>query len=145
MNLKQKKEWAKLLFIKDNLTQVEISERTGISKNTICKWVNKEKWELEKASLTVTRQEQLGRLYQQIAEKNDDIAKREVGKRFPTSQEADTLNKLASAIEKMERECSLSDVISVSVDFLNWLRKHDLGKAQELSSYFDMYIKDLIK
>lgn len=142
---KQRKEWAKLLFIKDNLTQVEIAERVGVSKNTLSKWVCDEKWEIEKTSLTVTRQEQLGRLYQQINEINTGIAAREEGKRYANSKEADAINKLAAAIEKMEKESSLSDVISVSVGFLNWLRKHDLTKAKEMSEYFDMYIEDCKK
>jgi len=145
LTLKQKKEWAKLLFLKENLTQVEIAERVGVSKVSINKWVNAGKWDLEKASLTVTRQEQLSRLYQQIAEINKGIAEREEGKRFANSKEADSINKLAAAIEKMEKECSLRDIVSVSVDFLNWLRKYDLLKAKELSAYFDMYIKDCIK
>ncbi len=145
LTLKQKKDWAKLLYIKENLTQAEIAERVGISAVTMCKWVNNENWDLEKASLTITRQEQLVRLYQQINEINTAIAGREEGKRYATSKEADTLTKLATAIEKLEKECSLSDVISVSVDFLNWLRKHDLGKAKEISTYFDMYIKDCTK
>jgi DNA-directed RNA polymerase specialized sigma subunit len=142
---KQKKDWAKLLYIKENLTQAEIAERVGISKVSINKWVKEGKWELEKASLTVTRQEQLSRLYQQIAEINNAIAARKEGERYANSKEADAINKIAAAIEKMERDTGLSDIISVSVEFLNWLRKYDLSKAQELSAYFDMYIKDRMK
>ena len=36
----QKKEWAKLLFTKENLTQQEIAERVGVSRVTINKWIN---------------------------------------------------------------------------------------------------------
>jgi transcriptional regulator with XRE-family HTH domain len=142
---KQKRDWARLLYIKENLTQAEIAERVGASKVSVNKWAKSGNWELEKASLTVTRQEQLSRLYQQIAEINRAISNREEGKRYANSKEADAINKIAAAIDKLERETNLSDIISVSIAFLNWLRKHDLTKAQELSACFDLYIKDCIK
>lgn len=55
----QKKEWAKLLFTKENLTQQEIAERVGVSRVTINKWINSENWEHLKVSITITREEQL--------------------------------------------------------------------------------------
>ena len=45
LTIKQKKEWAAMLYLKENLTQVEIAEKTGVSKVTINKWVKGEKWE----------------------------------------------------------------------------------------------------
>ncbi|MHB9003509.1 MAG: helix-turn-helix domain-containing protein [Coriobacteriia bacterium] len=138
-----KLEWEKLLFTVQNLSQVEIAEKTGVSKVTINKWVKKYKWEEEKSSLTVTREQQLQRLYLQIAAINEDISQRE--QKYPTSKEADTINKIASAIDKMERESSLSDIISVSKKVLNWLRAFDLDKAKEMSGIFDAFIKDSLK
>jgi len=143
MKANQKLEWAKLLFTAQNLSQVEIAEKTGVSKVTINKWVKKYKWEEEKVSLTVTREQQLQRLYLQIAAINEAISERD--QKWPTSKEADTINKIASAIDKMERESSLADIISVSKRFLNWLRPLDLDKAKALSSLFDAFIKDNLK
>lgn len=102
--MKQKKEWAKMLYLKEHLTQAEVAERVGVSKQTLCKWVKTEKWEELKASVSLTREEQLANLYRQVAEINKAIAGREEGERFATSKEADTINKLAAAIEKMEKE-----------------------------------------
>lgn len=143
VTLKEKRDWAKLLFIAQNLSQIEIAEKVGVSKTTINKWAKQDKWDEQKASLTVTREQQLQRLYMQVAEINRVIADRE--NKFPSPAEADTINKLASAIDKMERESSLADVISVSQKFLNWLRAIDFDKAKELSNLFDAFIKDLIK
>lgn len=142
---KQKKDWAKMLYIKEHFTQKEIAERVGISKVTMNKWVNDEKWESLKTSVSVTREEQLGNLYRQVAEINKAIAARKEGERYPTSKEADTINKLATAIEKMERETGISEIISVSQGLLDWLRKTDVEKAKELSFYFDAYVKDKLK
>lgn len=142
---KQKKDWAKMLFVKEHLTQKEIAERVGISTVTMTKWVKVEKWEVLKTSLSVTREEQLANFYRQIAEINNNIANREPGLRYASAKEANMINKLATAIEKMEKETGISDIISVSKDLLDWLRKTDIDKAKELSNYFDAYIKDRLK
>ena len=93
-----------MLYLKEHLTQAEVAERVGVSKQTLCKWVKTEKWEELKASVSLTREEQLANLYRQVAEINKAIARRDEGERFATSKEADTINKLAAAIEKMEEE-----------------------------------------
>jgi uncharacterized protein YjcR len=138
--LKEKREWAKLLFIAQNMTQIEIAEKVSVSKTTINKWAKLDKWDEQKASLTVTREQQLQRLYMQIAEINKVIAERE--QKYPSPSESDTINKLAAAIEKMERDISLADIISVSMRFLNWLRVSDIQQAKKMSTLFDAFIKD---
>ena len=145
LSIKQKKEWAKMLYLKEHLTQAEVAERVGVSKQTLCKWVKTEKWEELKVSVSLTREEQLANLYRQVAEINKAIARRDEGERFATSKEADTINKLAAAIEKMEKETGIADIISVSKGILDWIRKTDTEKAKELSFYFDAYIKDRLK
>lgn len=143
MKTKEKQEWARLLFIAENMPQNDIAEKIGVSKVTINKWAKKDKWEEQRASLTITREQQLQRLYMQIAEINKVISLRE--QKYPTPAEADSINKLANAIDKMERESSLADIISVSQKFLNWLRPLSLDKAKELSGLFDAFIKDNLK
>lgn len=92
-----------MLYLKEHLTQAEVAERVGVSKQTLCKWVKTEKWEELKASVSLTREEQLANLYRQVAEINKAIARRDEGERFATSKEADTINKLAAAIERWRR------------------------------------------
>ena len=131
--------------MKWTFTTGEFAKLCGVSKQTLCKWVKTEKWEELKASVSLTREEQLANLYRQVAEINKAIAGREEGERFATSKEADTINKLAAAIEKMEKETGIADIISVSKGILDWIRKTDTDKAKELSFYFDAYIKDRLK
>lgn len=142
---RQKKEWAQLLFTKENVTQKEVAARVGVSVQTMSKWVNAGKWEELKVSVTITKEEQLKNLYRQLAEINKAIAEREAGKRFSTSGEADTISKLAVAIEKMESDIGLADIISTFRVFLNWLRGFDIAQAQELTPIFDTFIKSRIK
>ena len=138
----QKKEWAKTLYMRENLTQQEIAERVGVSRVTVSNWVRAGKWEEQKAGLTLTRQEQVANLYRQVAEINRAISARAEGERFPNSKEADILGKLSAAIRNMEQETVIADIISVLTGFIEWLRPFDLEKAKELTRLADAYIKD---
>lgn len=138
----QKKEWAKLLYLKENLTQAEIADRVGASRQTVGKWIAAEKWEQQKVGITITREEQIGNLYRQVAEINNAIKEREPGERFASSKEADILNKLSSAINKMETDVGIADIISVTRRFLEWLRPVDLEQAKKVTLLFDAFIKD---
>ena len=144
LTIKQKKEWAAMLYLKENLTQAEIAEKVGVSKVTMHKWVKGEKWEERKAGITLTREEQIKNLYRQVAEINDVIAGREKGKRFATTGEADTLSKLSGAIKKMETETGIADIISVGTRFVEFLRTIDLDKAKDTARLFDIFIKQNI-
>ena len=141
----QKKEWAKTLYLRENLTQQEIAERVGVSRVTVSNWVRAGKWEEQKAGLTLTRQEQVANLYRQVAEINRAISARAEGERFPNSKEADILGKLSAAIRNMEQETGIADIISVSKQILFWLRKRDPQKAIELSYYFDEFVKEKLR
>ena len=89
LTIAQKKEYAGVLYLKDNLTQQEIAE------------IKAEKWEERKVGITLTREDQISNLHRQVAEINKVIMEREAGKRYATPSEADTLGKLAAAIKKM--------------------------------------------
>lgn len=138
----QKKEWAKTLYLRENLTQQEIAERVGVSRVSVSNWVRAGKWEEQKAGITLTRQEQVANLYRQVAEINRAIADRPEGQRFPNSKEADVLGKLSAAIRNMEQEAGIADIIGVLTAFIGWLRPLDIEKAKEVTRLADAYIKD---
>ena len=141
----QKKEFAKTLYLKENLTQKEIAARVGISQQTMTRWVNAEKWELLKTSITLTRQEQISNMYRQVEEMNLYILTKEEGKRFPTASEADALGKLGAAIAKMETDVGLKDIIEVGSKFINWIRSVDLEQAKDITALYDAFINDQLK
>lgn len=145
MKLSEKKDWAKLLFTREHITQKEVALRVGVSERTMSLWVRKENWDKLRASIIVTKEEQLSRIYHQIDELNTSIFTKKEGERFASSSQADTLNKLASAARKLETEASIADIIEVSKRFLNWLRQNDFEKAKEISNLLDAFIKDLLK
>ncbi|MCD8008353.1 MAG: putative DNA-binding transcriptional regulator [Clostridiales bacterium] len=142
---KQKKEWAAMLYLKENLTQAEIAEKVGISRQTINKWIKAEKWEERRTGITLTREEQVKHLYRQISELNDNINNRPKGERHATSSEADVIAKLSNAIKKMETDVGIADIISVGTRFFDWLRLFDFEKARDMALLFDGFIKDNLK
>ena len=70
LTIAQKKEYAGVLYLKDNLTQQEIAEKVGVSRQTLSKWIKAEKWEERKVGVTLTREEQISNLHRQVAEIN---------------------------------------------------------------------------
>lgn len=142
----QKKEWAQLLFTKENITQKEIAARVGISEVTMSRWVRAGNWESLKVSITITKEEQLKNIYRQLAEINRTIAERpaDEGNRYATTAESDTINKLATAINKMETDIGLSDIIATFQGLLAWLRTFDVPEAQRIAPVLDGYVKTKI-
>ncbi|CCZ10510.1 helix-turn-helix domain-containing protein [uncultured Culturomica sp.] len=144
LTIKQKKEWAAMLYLKENLTQAEIAEKVGISRQTINKWIKAEKWDERLTGISMTKEEQIKNLYRQITEINENIKGRKAGERHATTSEADIIAKLSTAIKKMEDDIGIADIIGVSIRFLEWIRAVDLDKAKEVTRLFDAFIKDTL-
>lgn len=144
LKTEEKKTLAKELFLKCDLTLEEIAGKVGVTRQTIARWAYAGTWSELKASLSITREQQIAYMYRQISEINDKILGRNPGERYATAAEADTLNKLAAAVKKMETDIGISDIISTGIRFINWLRTADLDKAKEYTILWDLFIKDQI-
>lgn len=138
----QKKEYARTLYLKENLTQQEIADRVGTTRQTIIRWVKEGKWEEMKVGITLSKEQLIANMHRQVMELNDVILAREEGKRYATAAEADTLGKLAAAIKKMETDIGISDIVSVGIRFVEWLRPVDYDKAKEFTQLWDKFLKD---
>lgn len=132
------KEFARLLFTRERLTQKECAQRAGVSERTMGKWVQDEKWEMQRAALSITREQQLTSWYQQINAINEDIATRG---NIPTTGDTDKLNKIASCIEKLEKETGIKEIISVGSEFLNFSRREFPTEVIRLSDQFDAFVR----
>ena len=142
--MQDKRDHAKLLFIHEQLSQKEIAARIKVSEVTVSKWANADSWDGLRVSITITKEEQLKNLYRQLSEMTRVIATRE-GNKYASASEADAISKLAGAIEKMESDVGIADIVSVAKKFLTWLRKFDLVKAQEITPLFDAFVKDNLR
>jgi hypothetical protein len=140
----EKKNHAKLLYTKELLTQKECAQRAGVTEKTMGKWVEQYNWNKERAALTITREQQLSMLYNQLNEINNDIAGREEGKRYATSKEADIIGKLGSTIKKMENDAGIAEVIAVFTKFLRYLIKVNPDLAKTICKHQDDFLKTLL-
>ena len=82
----QQKEFARTLYLRENLTQAEIAERVGVSRQTVIRWMGAEKWDELKASISMTAEEQIRNLQRQVIEINNSILNRESGNRYANAK-----------------------------------------------------------
>ncbi len=145
-SIKIKKDYAKLLYTVEGVTEgKELAARVGVSQQSISKWKNEGEWELLRASVIVTKESELRRLYMQITELNNHIMSRESGQRFANTKEADTLVKLTSAVRQLETDTSAAEAMEVLKDFVMFIQGEDYQKAKEITNLADAFIKSLLK
>lgn len=138
-----KRSIARTLYLDGNYTQEEIAVKVGVSRQTIIRWAKEDSWAELKASLSVTPTQIIAQWQLQITEINRNIASREEGSRFATGAESDAMLKLSSAIRKLQDDLGISEVISVCMRFLAWLRTIDVEQAKIFNRLMDVFIKDL--
>ena len=132
----QRKDYAKTLYLGEKLTQDEIAERVGVTRVTVNRWINSEGWEQLRTSLTITKEEQIKNVYQQISNLHNTILQRDEGKRFATPAEADTLAKYAAMINKLE-----TDVGTVLRKLMAFLRLHSPEEVKRIIPILDVFVK----
>lgn len=142
LTIKQKKDWAQTLFLKEHLTQQEIAERVGVSRVTICRWVKDGKWEQQKAALTTTREALVANFSRQLEEINRSIEAKPEGERFPDSKQLDAQGRIVKSIKQLETEPAIADIISVLSKFIDFVRPADLDMAKNITRLADAFIKE---
>ncbi len=138
----QKKSIAKELYLHGDYTFEEIAAKVGTVRQTIARWAREDEWAGLKASMTVGKEKTLKNLYAHVQSINETILQREEGERTPTPKEADILSKLAAAIDKLESESGIREMVSSGIAFLSWLRGIDPQKAIEFTELWDAFLKD---
>jgi transcriptional regulator with XRE-family HTH domain len=141
----KKKEHARLLYTREGLNQKESARRAGVTEKTIGKWIKDNHWDKQRAALTITKEKQLQMMYDSLNDLNNAIANREEGKRHATPGEADTIGKYAKAIQRLENDCGVSEIISVFMETSAWIRVAYPEKLKELTEVFDSFIKSKLK
>jgi len=137
----QKKDYAKILITKEKLSQKEAAERVGTSAQTMNKWFNEGGWGKLQKNFLLTREEQMANLLNELVEINEYIQTFDAGQRFADSKLGDVRRKLVKDIKELETKAALPEIIHACTGLLEFVRKVDLEKAQELSKYVDGFIK----
>jgi len=143
-DIEKLKGYAKLLFVRDKLSQKEIAQRTEISEKTIGKWVNDGLWDKEQKNFVLTRQEQMSNLLDELTEINKFIKDKPEGLRFADSKLGDVRRKLIKDIKELETKASKPEAIGSCIALLDFIRKVNLGKAQEIAPLVDAFIKSIL-
>jgi uncharacterized protein YjcR len=105
----QRRDLARMYYLQ-GLTQKEIADKVGVSRNTISAWVKEEGWDSLRAAKTISRKEIVQKMLKQINNKLE-------------SEEwtADEIVKAASAIEKLDKQTNVVTVIEVFTAFNTWV------------------------
>ena len=83
-NKKQvERDFAKILFVNENISQKEIALRLNVTEKTIGKWVKEGDWDSLKISMLVTKDNQLTSLYKQLENINREIMERPIIRDVP--------------------------------------------------------------
>lgn len=134
--LKKRKVLAEEYFFAGK-SQVEISDLLDTPANTINRWVQEGDWKKLRDAKTITRDKLVSNMIAQIVAM-EDLAKSE--KRILNAKETDSINKLASAIEKLDKKVNVSVYIQVFKEFNEYLLKADLDLAKQLTKHQTAFI-----
>ena len=63
---------------------------------------------------------------------------------FPTSKEADSIQKITNSIQKLEGETSVGEAVNLGIAFCEYVRDNDFELSKKVSEYFDMYIREMM-
>ncbi|MEE3485090.1 MAG: hypothetical protein VZQ98_12305 [Bacteroidales bacterium] len=152
----RRKDYAKILYVQGFQSATEIGEKLWTKEGqsdeararaihagevVVRKWIKEGAWDELRTSLSITRDANLKNLYQQISTITNNIAKREPDERVATKEEAEMLSKLADIISKLEAEIGISEIVNTGMQFIDWIRSHDIGAAKEVCTYWDEFLK----
>ena len=166
------KEHAKLLYTVEGVTlQKELAERVGVSEQTISKWVNEGQWETRRASLTMTKEEELRRLYRRLSFHNDSLERLEEEYNDTSNliavtadpkekkllkkdlsdlitqinKVSDSISKTSAAIRSMETDTSIGDSMQAFKELIQFIRNEDFDLAKTVTTHADELIKTKLK
>jgi transcriptional regulator with XRE-family HTH domain len=141
----QKKETAKALYLKGIDTE-KILELTGVCRQTLSRWVNKEGWKELRSAYGMTREELKKKLMAVASKAIDNPEEYQKNKKL-----ADDLVKIMSAIEKLDKTTNVVHYVEAFIGFENWLLEHlsdypDLPEniVHKLHDAFDAYVTPLL-
>jgi len=142
LNNNQKKDWAKTLYLLNELDQKTIAQKVGTSPQSMTKWVKEGNWEDLRKSLLTSKADQLRTLYNLL----DKIGKKLKDEdSIGDSKIADMYSKYTASIKNLETETSIAQVADVATRFHKWLQNIDPIYAAGVLAHFETWTKQLLK
>lgn len=144
INNKKKKEIALQLYLTGENTLKEIAEMVEANPKTIAKWAKDDNWESIKAADSLSTQQQVARMKEQVKELNAAIAARDKGQRVATVEEAEILRKLSAAIRQLSNDSDIVSSVEVGKKFIAFVKSKDLEMAKDVVEMWNEYVKTLL-
>jgi hypothetical protein len=141
MTKENKQEIARTLYLLSEKTQKEICLVVGWTEKTFIEQKRKGKWDELKDNRSLTKQQIVTILHSQTL-KIIEVAKDEG--RVLTAKEIDSIAKLASSIDKLEKKATIETYIEVFEEYNKWLMGVQPNFAQENNHYQDSFIHSKI-
>ncbi len=144
--IERKKKLAYTLFTENGFEQKVIASITGISEKCLTDWKKRDKatgidWEADRIELKQGFDKERRRLKKHINTILDEVEKRKSPFNIPTASEADSLNKLASAAEKLLTDLSLSHRRETGKQFIAFIQElYGQAKAIEIVDLWHEYL-----
>lgn len=142
---KQQQNQARRLFLDTELTREEIADIVGVNVKTITLWSEKLGWKEMKEATTVSRHN-ISRLANRIGDiwlqNLESLANEKV---IPGSKDIDALNKLVSALDKINKGETIANYINCHTAFLNWLMLRDINLAKQVADQMQEFHRQKAK
>ena len=141
MTQKQKIDVARTLYLMTEKSQKEICEVVNWAEKTFTEQKQKGKWNELRDTKSLTKQQIVSMLHTQLL-KISDVAKDE--NRLLSAREVDSIAKLASSIDKLEKKATIETYIEVFEEFNRWLMVVNVDFAQRNNHFQDLFIQSKI-
>ena len=143
LTIKQKKDYAQLLYTQQGLNGKQVADRAGVSEKTISKWVTEGNWKEVKNRLSISKSTELHRMYQQVEKLNSKIEASDDG--YADSKQADVLVKYAACIRSLEQDLNIAEVVESGMKFIQYLQTvENYDTVVQVTTLWDGFIQNQI-
>jgi transcriptional regulator with XRE-family HTH domain len=143
-DIQAKKDYAKLLFVKEDFTQKEIAIKVGVSEKSLSKWVNDGNWAKLKKSLVRSKEQMLHWLYDKLEAFKTEVDDSDNG--TLSNADADRLIKVSNVIRNLEtQDIGLTEIYSVAKLLVSFTRQNAPNQVNDVIDLFDGLIKEHLK
>lgn len=107
MNINEKKEVAKLLYLTGEHTQKVISDKVDVAEKTMSKWVNEGEWDKLRQAKLITKENVIAKILTEMDEimsDNSDTYEDENGKVKRKPKKSDEVVKLAKSLSYLQND-----------------------------------------
>lgn len=117
--MSKRKAVAKHLYMK-RTSIMQIVDLTGVSRQSVSRWVNQERWKEERAAREMSKESITSMTLSKLGEaiENTDANEKSI------SRMTDSLIKAAKGIKEINRNTNIVNKVDTIIEFENWLVAH---------------------